>query len=229
MKDELQGWDPFPLQPKGEGESIWWDEVHLESREHFKEIIRPPAIPESAREIGPKLQQARKAKGISIAQVAAGTFIQPRYLQAIEEGQIEKLPGGLYTRRFIESYAQFLNFDLRAVSLALAQSTATTEVLKGSIAGVRDYNKGKVSSRGANTTKLPRFGELLLYYFLPEEERDAFIGDVEETYAEIVAKFGTRAAEVYFWKEIVNSMSPLMVRFIARIILAMLDEMTKGH
>lgn len=228
MKDELKGWDPFPPQPKGEGELVSWDEGHLESRERFKEIIRPPAIPEAAREIGPELYQARKAKGISIDQAAAGTFIQPRYLQAIERGQIDKLPGGLYTRRFIERYAEFLNFDLGAVNQAL-QSAAAAEVLKGSFAGVRDYNKVKVSGQSANTAKLPRFGELLLYIFLREEERDAFIGDIEEVYAEIADKFGPRAAEVYFWKEIVNSMSPLVVRFIARIVLAMLDEMTKGH
>jgi transcriptional regulator with XRE-family HTH domain len=225
MKDELRGWDPYPLKQKGEGEPVYWDEGHLERRERFKDLIRPAELPETARGLGGKLRRTREARGISIAQAAQSTFIQARYLEAIERGQIENLPGGLYTRRFIELYAQFLNFDGRAVSRALLPGTTVSELIKDSFSGVVNYNSGRASSTDATETKLPRLGEVLLYYFLSEEERDGFIGDVEETYSVIEVKFGTRAAEIFFYKEILNSMSPLLARFIARVILAMLNEM----
>jgi len=225
MKNELRGWDPFPPKSKGDGEWVDWNEAHLERRERFKDLIRPPALPETARELGGKLRRTREARGISIDQAAKGTYIPVRHLTAIEHGDLDRLPGGLYTRRFIELYARFLNFDVKAVTRALRQSNATAELLKDSFSGAINYNHSKSSANNGTATRLPRLGKLLLHYFLSEEERDAFLGDVEEKYSDIEAKFGTRAAEIFLYKEIITSMSPLVARFIARIILAMLDEM----
>jgi hypothetical protein len=63
---------------------------------------------------------------------------------------------------------------------------------------------------------------------LSEEECDAFLGDVEEKYAATEMKFGTWAAEIFFYKEILDSMSPLIARFFARIVPAILEEMMLG-
>jgi transcriptional regulator with XRE-family HTH domain len=228
MKDELRNWDPFPLKQKVDEGWVFWDDDYLRKRERFKDNIRPPAIPETARGLGVKLRTAREARGVTIEQAADATHIMAQQIEAIECGDLDHLPGGLYTRRFIELYARFLSFDLKAVSKALIPASVTAELLKDSFTSALNYKQGKSSAKSGTDAKLPRLGELLLYYFLPEEERDAFIGDMEEQYAAIEKKFGIRAAEIFFYKEILNSMSPLVARFLARIVHAILEEMTLG-
>ncbi len=224
MTDELKNFDPYPPKSQWEPHGIDWSEDRLQSKERFKDIIRPAKIPDTARFLGVKLRRVREGRGISIDQAVLGTRIQARFLDAIESGDLEGLPGGLYTRSFIEIYARFLNFDLRAVRTALLSSAATVELMGDSLSGIVNYNPVKSSAKSVTDTKLPRLGELLLYYFLSEEEREAFIGDVEQVYVAIEEKFGIRAAKIFFYKEIVDSMSPLLARFIARIIVSFLDE-----
>jgi transcriptional regulator with XRE-family HTH domain len=48
----------------------------------------------------------RKARGISLRQIADMTKIGVRYLEAIERGAFEELPGGAYTEGFIRQYAR---------------------------------------------------------------------------------------------------------------------------
>ena len=223
MKDDLRNWDPFPPKPRWFGEWLYWDEGHLERRERFKNLIRPPEIPEAARELGARLRQTREAHGISIEHAAQVTYIKAQHLRAIEQGQLERLPGGLYTRRFIELYARFLKFDLKAVKKALLPSNATVEVLRDSFTAAVNYDLQAPSVTSETATKLPRLGELLVYYLLSAQERDAFLGDVEEIYADIEAKFGTTEAMIFFYMEILNSMSPLLARFVARVVSAFLD------
>lgn len=56
-------------------------------------------------EIGQKLKEAREAKGLSILDIEKKTKIQRRYLNAIEDGEFDKLPGDFYVRAFIKQYA----------------------------------------------------------------------------------------------------------------------------
>jgi transcriptional regulator with XRE-family HTH domain len=218
-----RNWDPFPLQwlPRW----VEWNEEHLKMKERLKDLIRPDGLPESARSLGKKLRLEREAQGLSVNQVSSGTFIKPRYIEAIERGDFEQLPGGLYTRRFVEHYAKYISLDLAVVRKALLPSTATTEIIKDSFIGAVKYKYGKPSAQSSTATKLPRLGEMLLYYFLSSDERDAFIGDLEEKYAVIESEFGTTSAEFFFYTEVLNSMSPLIVRFIIRLIIAFMDEM----
>jgi transcriptional regulator with XRE-family HTH domain len=52
------------------------------------------------------LTECRKAKDISLLQIAETTKISLRYLEAIERGAFQKLPGGVYTESYIRQYAR---------------------------------------------------------------------------------------------------------------------------
>lgn len=61
--------------------------------------------------IGTILREARKRRKIDLSEVEAATKIRVRYLQAIENDEWDALPGGVYTRGFIRTYAAFLGLD----------------------------------------------------------------------------------------------------------------------
>jgi cytoskeleton protein RodZ len=62
-------------------------------------------------ELGQKLRQAREAKKVSLAEIAAQTRIGVRLLQAIETEQLDHLPGGVFNKSFLRQYASFLGLE----------------------------------------------------------------------------------------------------------------------
>jgi transcriptional regulator with XRE-family HTH domain len=61
--------------------------------------------------IGSTLREARKRRGVDLAEVEATTKIRLRYLRAIENEEWDVLPGGAYTRAFIRTYATYMGLD----------------------------------------------------------------------------------------------------------------------
>lgn len=61
--------------------------------------------------VGTILREARNRRKIDLAEVEARTRIRFRYLRAIEDEEWDVLPGGVYTRGFIRTYASFLGLD----------------------------------------------------------------------------------------------------------------------
>jgi cytoskeletal protein RodZ len=62
-------------------------------------------------ELGMRLKNAREEKKITLDELQSITKIQKRYLQAIEEGKLETLPGQFYARAFVKSYAEAVGID----------------------------------------------------------------------------------------------------------------------
>ncbi len=60
---------------------------------------------------GEKLRRERELRGVSLREIADGTKISVRFLQALEEDKVETLPGGLFPRAFAKQYALFLGLD----------------------------------------------------------------------------------------------------------------------
>ena len=54
---------------------------------------------------GSKLRDARERKGISLRQIANATKISVSALEALERNDISRLPGGIFSRAFVRSYA----------------------------------------------------------------------------------------------------------------------------
>ena len=61
--------------------------------------------------IGTTLREARNRRGIDLAEVEAAIKIRARYLRAMENEEWGALPGGVYTRGFIRTYAGYLGLD----------------------------------------------------------------------------------------------------------------------
>ncbi len=62
-------------------------------------------------ELGNYLRHTRESRGLGLAEVVETTKIRSRYLQAIEDGDLSIMPGIVYARGFIRSYADFLGLD----------------------------------------------------------------------------------------------------------------------
>src|SRR5215467_5539114 len=62
-------------------------------------------------DFGGRLRQARERRGISLRQIAASTKISSAALEALERNDISKLPGGLFSRAFVRSYAVEVGLD----------------------------------------------------------------------------------------------------------------------
>ena len=63
---------------------------------------------------GERLRAAREARGLSLRQVARATRIPVAVLEAIERGELERLPGGIFGRGFIRAYAAEVGLDPEA-------------------------------------------------------------------------------------------------------------------
>src|SRR4051794_18349736 len=61
--------------------------------------------------VGQTLREARRRREVELSAVEEATRIRPRFLRAIENEEWDALPGGVYTRGFIRTYAAYLGLD----------------------------------------------------------------------------------------------------------------------
>ncbi len=57
------------------------------------------------------LTAIRRNRGISLHEIADATKISIRSLEAIERGEFDKLPGGIYNTSYIRQYARAIDYD----------------------------------------------------------------------------------------------------------------------
>lgn len=62
-------------------------------------------------DFGGKLREARERRGITLRQIANTTKISVAVLEALERNDISKLPGGIFGRAFVRSYAIEVGLD----------------------------------------------------------------------------------------------------------------------
>ncbi|WP_282919650.1 helix-turn-helix domain-containing protein [Ignavigranum ruoffiae] len=62
-------------------------------------------------ELGSKLRDARIERGYTLNTLQQKTKIQKKYLQAIEDGQFDMLPGQYYVRAFVKQYADIVGLN----------------------------------------------------------------------------------------------------------------------
>jgi len=69
---------------------------------------RPPG------DFGRSLREARERRGVSLRQIANATKIGMSALEALERNDISRLPGGIFSRAFVRSYAIEVGLDPEA-------------------------------------------------------------------------------------------------------------------
>jgi cytoskeletal protein RodZ len=62
-------------------------------------------------DFGGRLRQAREARGVSLREIAGRTKISVVALAALERNVVSKLPGGIFSRSIVKSYASEVGLD----------------------------------------------------------------------------------------------------------------------
>lgn len=79
----------------------------------------------------PDLAELRRSRKISVSHIAALTNIRADYLTAIERGEFDQLPGGIYTTSYIRQYARLIDYpeqDLLAMYSAKMEAPSPIHV-----------------------------------------------------------------------------------------------------
>ncbi len=72
------------------------------------------AATRASADFGGKLRAARERRGLSLRQIANATKISMITLEALERNDITRLPGGIFSRAFVRSYAVEVGLDPEA-------------------------------------------------------------------------------------------------------------------
>ena len=87
--------------------------------------------------IGELLAERRQAMGASLADVEGATLIRSAYIDAIEKGEYGIIPGKIYARLYVKSYASFLGMDpQQAAEMLDAESGGHEDAGNGHDAGL---------------------------------------------------------------------------------------------
>jgi cytoskeleton protein RodZ len=69
------------------------------------------AVDRAPADFGAKLRAARERRGVSLREIANATKIAVSVLEALERNDISRLPGGIFGRAFVRSYALEVGLD----------------------------------------------------------------------------------------------------------------------
>lgn len=77
--------------------------------------------------LGEKLRHAREDRGFSLSDVAEQTRISSLYLESIENDDYRLLPGGIFNKGFVKSFAKFVGLDEQEAMADYAALTVESE------------------------------------------------------------------------------------------------------
>jgi hypothetical protein len=108
-------------------------------------------------QVGSILRAARNRRKVDLSEVEAATRIRARFLRAIENEEWDVLPGGVYTRGFIRTYAAFLGLDGERLADDYRASVEGLSSPRGS-----SPEPVRIAAPSPTPRKLPRAGLLAL-------------------------------------------------------------------
>lgn len=84
--------------------------------------------------VGATLREARERKGLTLKEVSTATKIPPHTLELIERNDLDQLPGGIFVRGFLRSYAAEVGLDPDAVVSEYLQQLPGEDPTQGATA-----------------------------------------------------------------------------------------------
>ena len=87
--------------------------IYFKSKTVFTGLFSPAVqnTNKMAETLGEKLRQAREERGVTITEVAEQTRISPHYIELIEQDDYRTLPGGIFNKGFVKSFAKYVGVD----------------------------------------------------------------------------------------------------------------------
>ena len=100
---------------------------------------------ESEKSIGTILKEKREFKGLTLMDIERGTSIRSRYIQAVENDEYEKTPGGVFLKGIIRNYGDFLGLDGMALLQRYKGTTAGKANEKAISDGIREVDNVRMN------------------------------------------------------------------------------------
>src|SRR5687768_17956059 len=88
-------------------------------------------------DVGTTLRIARERRNVTIAQLASTTKIPATVLQALDDNAFDRVPGGIFVRGFIRTYAREVGLDPEEMVAQFRAETAATVPAAESVEATR--------------------------------------------------------------------------------------------
>jgi len=91
------------------------------------------------KDIGDFLRERREAKGVSLIEIEKDLKIRKKYLQALEEGNIDIIPGRTYIIGYLRNYSKYLGIDEENIN-SIIQTYKNLEKRKYDLEDIKEEN-----------------------------------------------------------------------------------------
>jgi len=79
--------------------------------------------------------------------------------------------------------------------------------------------RARLGQDGNSSATTPVNAQFLFYFFLDTPTCDGLVGDLEERYSIIQGKFGTRRANLWYWKEVIRTVGPIVSSWFMKLVM----------
>jgi cytoskeletal protein RodZ len=126
------------------------------------------------KDIGNFLRERREARGISLIEAEKDLKIRKKYLQALEEGNIDAIPGKTYLIGYLRNYSKYLGIDEENIN----QIIQTYKNLEKQKTGLEETKEDKIylKARDRSIFEKKRFFFPIKYVYLTSFVLIIFIG-----------------------------------------------------
>jgi cytoskeletal protein RodZ len=106
-------------------------------------------VEKPADDFGARLRGQREVRGVTLSEIAAATKVSVAQLEALERNDISRLPGGIFLRSIVRSYAQEVGADPESTVRDFISSFPADATDGVSHTTKIDYEKATTPRRGA--------------------------------------------------------------------------------
>lgn len=97
-------------------------------------VYQPPLPTMTKTGFGEHLKREREMRGVSLDEICSATRIGTRFLQALEDEEWERLPGGVFNRGFVRGVSRYLGLDEEGMVAEYVMSVNEGKTTPGSTA-----------------------------------------------------------------------------------------------